>query len=160
MRKKRVGTDRYGNRRAFPEMFLKPNPIRKNGTEYITLHKNGKGKRHYVNRLVAFSFFPEAIQDPDRPVRHVDGDRSNNRIDNLSFYLHHQDFIWSPIKERRLREELTEDSFPLSSSDIEFIRWAYRPRSREFGIPSLSKMLDVDSKIIKQVLEREVIELR
>ncbi|SFX74850.1 HNH endonuclease [Thermoactinomyces sp. DSM 45891] len=153
MRKHRVGTDRYGNRRVFPSMILRSNPIRRGGPLYVTLHRDGQGERHYVHRLVAFSFWEEAIRDPDYPVGHLDRDKENNRLDNLSFYLTREDFIQSPIMEKKLIQELSAPSSLLSPDDEEFIRHICRPGSKEFGMAVLAREYGVETKTIKQILE-------
>jgi len=52
-----------------------------NGTGYlwVNLHKNGKGKQHYVHRLV-YSAFVSDIKDV---INHIDKDRTNNHLSNL-----------------------------------------------------------------------------
>ena len=55
---------------------------------YLTvyLHKNGKGKQHYVHRLVASTWTPNPFEK--RCVDHIDGDRTNNHHENLRFATH------------------------------------------------------------------------
>ncbi|SDY88264.1 NUMOD4 domain-containing protein [Thermoactinomyces sp. DSM 45892] len=155
VRKRRVILDRHGRRKVFPESAIRPFH-NKFGYTYVNLHQDGKNRKMLVHRLVAFSFWEEAVQDPCYSVEHLDNKRNNNRLDNLSFYLYRQDFIQSPIKERKLRAELmTPLSSLLSPEDEDFVKSAYRHRSREYGIPSLSRMLGVDQKHIKEILERE-----
>lgn len=49
----------------------------------VDLWKNGKPKTMLVARLVAFTFKNEDINNHDLTVDHVDGNRFNNRLENL-----------------------------------------------------------------------------
>ena len=54
-----------------------------NGYEMVWLHKNNKGKLFYVHRLVAKAFIPNKMDKPF--INHIDGNRMNNRVDNLEW---------------------------------------------------------------------------
>lgn len=47
----------------------------------VSLWKNNKGKDHYIHRLVVQSFIGTIPKD--KQVNHIDGNKHNNRIDNL-----------------------------------------------------------------------------
>lgn len=49
----------------------------------VCLWKDGKEKTHLVSRLVAMSFLPMPFEK--LTVNHIDGDPSNNRVDNLEW---------------------------------------------------------------------------
>ncbi len=53
------------------------------GYFYLTLSLNGVRKKQLVHRVVASTF----IQNPEnkRTVNHIDGDKSNNNVDNLEW---------------------------------------------------------------------------
>ena len=51
--------------------------------KFVGLCKNGKSKYMYVHRLVALSFIPNPKNKPE--VNHIDGDKSNNYVDNLEW---------------------------------------------------------------------------
>jgi|TARA_S200002703_G_scaffold77385_1_gene66719 hypothetical protein len=74
---KRIGTGRgvRGNR-------LLAQVVAKNGYKIVTLWKNNKSKTHYVHRLLAENFI-----EGDRclSVNHKDGNKLNNRLENLEF---------------------------------------------------------------------------
>jgi hypothetical protein len=71
---------------------MKPSKQVVNGKEtgYLcqTLLVNGKSKRFYIHRLVAIIYIPNPSNKPW--VNHIDGNRSNNNINNLE---------WSTISE-------------------------------------------------------------
>ena len=51
------------------------------GYYHVDLCKNGKGKPHLINRLVAIAFLPN--HDNKSMVDHIDGNKTNNNIINL-----------------------------------------------------------------------------
>jgi hypothetical protein len=54
----------------------------------VDLRKDGKSKTHYIHRLVAEAF----VENPDNKpqVDHYDGDRTNNKVENLRWVSHQQ----------------------------------------------------------------------
>ena len=55
--------------------------FKRTGYCYVDLSKNNKSKRMLIHRLVAEAFIPNPENKPT--VDHADGNRKNNRIDNL-----------------------------------------------------------------------------
>lgn len=64
--------------------WLKPN---NNGHGYLSVHLcNGRGKqRKYIHRLVAEAFIPNDDPEHKTTTDHLDGDKTNNRVDNLQW---------------------------------------------------------------------------
>lgn len=50
---------------------------------YVILPKNKYRKQFSIHRLVAIHFIPNVFNKPQ--VNHIDGDKSNNRVDNLEW---------------------------------------------------------------------------
>lgn len=68
--------------RELGEKLLRPYKM-PNGYMTVCLRKDGKTKRHYVHRLVCDAFVDNPKHLP--VVNHVDGDKSNNNVDNLEW---------------------------------------------------------------------------
>lgn len=52
-----------------------------NGYLFVTLHKNGISKRHFIHRLVGFAFLENPENKPQ--IDHIDGNKTNNDVSNL-----------------------------------------------------------------------------
>lgn len=70
--------------RHWKNRILKERLDKNNRTLSVYLYKNGKGKSYLIHRLVAQEFlgFPK---DKSMTVNHKDGNRLNNKLDNLEW---------------------------------------------------------------------------
>ena len=68
--------------RSVPERLLKPNVMR--GYRCVTIRKDNNVKVFRIHRLV-IEHFGEKQPSEEYQVNHIDGDKSNNRIDNLEW---------------------------------------------------------------------------
>ena len=66
----------------------------KKSTGYIAV--NIKGKRLYVHRLVAEAFIPNIYDKKE--VNHIDGNKSNNNVENLEWVTHSENMIHAYAK--------------------------------------------------------------
>lgn len=90
-------------------------PKRVGGYAQISLTKNGKSKLLYIHRLVANEFIPNPDNKPH--VNHIDGNPSNNRLENLEWCtpkenIHHAINIrgkWHGQSRKRKIKQLTKD---------------------------------------------------
>lgn len=79
--------DRYvgykGIKKRLIKGSLKIGTVTQKGYVKVTLFKNGKGTTREIQRIVAETF----INNPDckEQVNHIDGDKQNNRVDNLEW---------------------------------------------------------------------------
>ena len=64
------------------QRILKPSPTSL-GYFRVDVYSGGSKKTRKVHRLVAEAFIPNPLHLPH--VNHIDGDKSNNRIDNLEW---------------------------------------------------------------------------
>ena len=67
-------------RNATTERILKPG-LASSGYLSVCLSKNSKGKSHNIHKLVASEFLDNPLNKPC--VDHVDGDKTNNNLDDL-----------------------------------------------------------------------------
>lgn len=58
-------------------------PSNKNGYLHTSLTRNAKAIRPSIHRLVALHFIPNPNNLPE--VNHIDGDKTNNKVDNLEW---------------------------------------------------------------------------
>ena len=77
----------WSDRRVWQQRIMKQKWHKRKGTgkedARVCLWKDGKEKTHLVSRLVAMSFLPMPFDK--LTVNHIDGNPSNNRIDNLEW---------------------------------------------------------------------------
>lgn len=76
-----------GHVRSFAQNKDKPHMLHeiedRDGYLFVRLRKNNKVKQFRVHRLVAETFIPNLEHKPT--VNHVDGNKKNNKIDNLEW---------------------------------------------------------------------------
>lgn len=63
--------------------ILKPGQDKPGGYGFVYLKNQGKEKKYYLHRLVAFYFCDNPEMKPD--VNHIDGDKLNNNSCNLEW---------------------------------------------------------------------------
>lgn len=63
--------------------FLKQRKRKRDGYHDLFVYENGEQKHALVHRLVAETFLPRI--DGKEDVNHLDGNKSNNRLDNLEW---------------------------------------------------------------------------
>ena len=73
------------DKRSKPFRILKP-IINKNGYLRVYLYKNKKGKPFFIHRLMLETFVGPCPMGME--CRHLDGDRKNNKLNNLEWSTH------------------------------------------------------------------------
>lgn len=77
-----------GNVRNVKTGKMKKPTKNNDGYLYVGLSKDGKVKRHYVHRLVAFAFIPNDDIENKCEVNHLNEIRDDNRLKNLAWSTH------------------------------------------------------------------------
>lgn len=95
-----IRRDKRGRISMIKEVILKQEIVH-NGYLRVSLYRNGKLYHKRVASLVIEAFLGQ--RPSDKEVDHIDGDKTNNAIENLR-YATHQENINNPItvKKRRL----------------------------------------------------------
>jgi len=77
---KRFAHSGFGSERSVPAKELSQSTDR-NGYRCVRLYSGGKPKNHFVHRLILDAFVGQCPDEYE--CRHLDGNRSNNRPENL-----------------------------------------------------------------------------
>lgn len=121
--------------------------LTKDGYVKVRLIHKGKDKTARVHRLVAEAFVPNP--DNKGTVNHIDGDKTNNRVDNLEWtdrseQMHHAYRLGlkTPMGgSKNSQAKLTEEQ-------VKEIRRDYVRQSQEFGTVALAKKYGVTNRVI------------
>ena len=106
--------DRFVPHKVSGRQFIKGRNMTciKNNFGYfiVTMSKNGIVKKMYVHRLVAEAFIPNFENKPH--VNHIDGDKSNNNIDNLGWVtaLENNEHAWDTGLNRNCRQSVLAEN--------------------------------------------------
>lgn len=82
---------------------LKASPDSKGYLRFNVTIYTGRSITCWVHRLVAFQKFGEAIHAPGIDVRHLDGDKQNNRDENIAIGSRSENLKDTPPAERSAR---------------------------------------------------------
>lgn len=125
--------------------------IMDSGYEDIRLCENGKNKAHLMHRLVAKAFIPNP--DNKRCVNHIDGDKSNNLLDNLEWVSYQENT--DHALENDLYNFNGENHYNsiLTKEDVLSIRKEYKPYVVTARM--LSEKHGVSVVTIKKIVQRK-----
>lgn len=129
----------FGEIRNLKGKIIKPEILKK-GYLRVSLCLNSKNKKYLVHRLVALAFIPNPENKP--VVNHEDGDKTNNRYDNLVWATsseNTQHAIATGLKNESKRiENVKKAKTKISEEDKQWIKDNYIPRSKDFGTKALA----------------------
>lgn len=113
---------------------------------------NGKSLRFRVSRLVAEHFIPNP--DNKETVNHIDGNKKNNRADNLEWATKSEQMIHAYEKGLKKPMQGTDQKrAKLTTNDVRYIRRVYKPRDVKYGMKALAKQFNVSECCIKRVVK-------
>ncbi len=144
----------FGNARSWKSgdpKILKPQ-ITKRGYLYVQLYINGKHEKHLVHRLVAQAFIANPDNKPE--VNHLNGVKSDNRVENLEWVTRSENNQHAHIMGlatsggRHAKAKLTD-------AQAAWIRHVYIPRHSEFGQNALARKFNVSVAVIHAVIHNK-----
>lgn len=104
----------------------------------VTLSMQGVARNFNVHHLVACAFYGD--KSPDFVVNHIDGDRQNNRVENLEWVTWADNSTFSVLQRKRRRELPPRSrSGPLTEEDVLEIRrlskmFRHRTLAEHYGV--------------------------
>ena len=119
------------------------------GYIYTSLYLNGKPKNCLVHRLVLFTFKIPPIIGKDYQVNHIDGDKTNNKLDNLEFSTPLENTRHAIKLKLNKQHSETHSQAKLSNEEVEFIRLA----KKYFNGKELANKFNVSTSTISNILK-------
>ena len=119
------------------------------GYSYVQLCVNGKDKKLKVHRIVAEAF----IDNPEnkKEVNHINGIRSDNRVENLEWCSHRENILHANKTGLR-KTGVNATNAKFSFEDIEFILKNTKVNSHKYGARAMGRKFNVCHETILQIL--------
>lgn len=128
----------YGKGINSKEKIKSINRVTKDGYIMITL----PGGERPLHRLVAETFIPNV--DNKDTVNHIDGNKKNNRVDNLEWATRHEQLIHAyKLGLKKPLKGCDNPNSKLSAEQVDYIRRTYKPHSKTCGAQILAKQFNV-----------------
>ena len=123
---------------------------------YYAVHfrENGINKMFKVHRLVAQAFIPNPENKPC--VNHIDGNKWNNRADNLEWVDQSENNLHAIRIGLRKYDQPHIKARKLTPEDVRFIRENYKPYDKEFGQSALAKKFGVSHGEIYHIINNKI----
>lgn len=116
----------------------------------IRLQHGSKDITTRVHRIVATHF----LEGTGETVNHKDGDKTNNRVDNLEWMDRHEQLVHAYKLRLKKPESGTKSAnSKLTESDIEFIRKTFKSGCRTKGASALGRKFGVSHRTILNLIE-------
>lgn len=115
----------------------------------VTLRKNGKVKRITVHRLVAFAYLP--IVAGKNVVNHLDGDPSNNHVNNLEWCTTQENGMHSS-KMGRTQRGTKNNHNVLNEDEVREIRKMY---SAGITQPEIGRIYGITQSAVHLITSRK-----
>lgn len=117
----------------------------KNSKGYLTvgLCKHGTQNKFRVNRLVAKAFISNPHNKPE--VNHINGNKKNNRVDNLE-WVTHQENIDHAVENSLILKGENSDRTNLTDKDVLCIREYLKDES--YSIKDIARIFNVSQRAV------------
>lgn len=114
----------------------------------VGLMKDKKQRTHNLHRLVASAFIPNPENKPE--VNHLDGDKTNNRVSNLSWVTRKEQMKHASETGLMLVGSMSQNS-KLTDEEVKYIRDVYVEGHLEFSAKALSEKFSVATNTITAI---------
>lgn len=115
----------------------------------VRLCKDGKPKTFRIHNLVAQAFLIN--ENNYKVINHIDGDKLNNRVDNLEWCTYKWNSIHA-VKNNLTKSGEQSPSAKLKDCQIIFIKKHYKFRDKTFNSCKLAKMFGVSRPTISMII--------
>lgn len=140
------------NNKAPYERFVKGRIL--NGTDCNGYHRFSLGRGHLIDAhiLVARTFIPNP--ENKRCVNHIDGNKKNNRVENLEWSTHSENQFHSS-KNALMQLGSKHVHSKLKEEDVRWILTHYKKQDLEFGCMALARKYGVSHQTMDEVIKRK-----
>lgn len=124
------------------------------GYLYVNLKAHGKQTQKTVHRLVSEAFIPNPDNLPE--VNHLDGDKTNNSVNNLEWCTRSENMKHAFRNElNKQYKGVNNPQAKLTEKDVIYIRNNYIKHDKNFGAEALARKFNVSATTIKMALWRK-----
>lgn len=119
------------------------------GYKTVSLWRDNRGKSYLVHRVIASAFLGEIANGLE--VNHIDGDKTNNRADNLEIVTRNENIRHAMNIGLIDNRGANNPSAKLSEADVHLIKQLYRPKI--CGYKTLGKRFGVTPYAIRNIIK-------
>lgn len=123
--------------------------VTNNGKGYMKVGMSGIGQK-YIHRLVAEIFIPNP--DNKKTVNHIDGNKTNNKLENLEWATHSENQFHSK-KTGLAKTGHRHAQAKLTTDEVEYIRKNYIPRHEKYGCNALARKFGVSGGHVSYIIK-------